>query len=95
MEDSSTALIAQTLGSIDERMRGMDGKLDNLIAVTSDHSPRIIALERRADDHTARIRVLEEKSWSRAGLVAAVSGLTGVVVAAAAVASGHPSALFG
>lgn len=95
MEDASAALIAQTLGSINERMQSVDGKLDTLIAVTSDHTPRIQALERNVEDHSQRIRDLEEARWTRAGVAALVTASTGIVVAVAAVASGHPASIFG
>lgn len=82
MDEAAAALIASSLA-------GIDAKVDRLLESTSQHSPRISALERDTTDHEKRIRSLEERRWSRAGAVAAVSAGAGLVVAATALFGGH------
>ena len=80
MDDASATLIAAQLGA-------MDVKLDRVLEATSQHAPRIAALEAAHEDHENRLRVIEEAGWSRRGLVGLAGAVAALVAALGALGS--------
>lgn len=80
MDDASATLIAAQLGA-------MDVKLDRVLEVTSQHAPRISALEAGHEDHEKRIRIIEEAGWSRKGLIGLAGASAALVAALGAIGS--------
>ncbi len=72
MDEAAAHLIATQLA-------GIDGKVDRLLEATSQHAPRIHALEEASDDHETRIRGLEEARWGKAGIAALATAAAAVI----------------